>query len=100
MLKKIPERDTSNTAIVSVFQTGSLRYRNGSIKAFEDNSLPIQAVVIKTEKYMVKVLRGPLNKKVEFLARLRDFAKKTLKEQRRGVGNHFLKNSQLTYTKL
>ena len=56
-------------------------------KAFEDNSLPIQAVVIETEKYMVKVLRGPLNKKVEFLARLKDFVKKTLKEQRRGVGN-------------
>ena len=49
--------------------------------------MPIQAVVIETEKYMVNVLRGPLNKKVEFLARLKDFVKKTLKEQRRGVGN-------------
>ena len=49
--------------------------------------MPIQAVVIETEKYMVKVLRGPLNKKVESLGRLKDFVKKTLKEQRRGVGN-------------
>ena len=62
-------------------------------------SLPIQAVVIKTEKYMVKVSGGPLNKKVEFLARLKNFVKKTLKEQRRGVGNPS-KNSQLAYTKL
>jgi len=57
------------------------------VRAFEDKSLPIQAVVIKTEKYMVKVSGGLLNKKVEFLARLKDFVKKTLKEQRRRVGN-------------
>lgn len=37
--------------------------RELEVRAFEDKSLSIQAVVIKTEKYMVKVSGGPLNKK-------------------------------------
>ena len=64
-------------------------------KSLEDKPLPILAV-INTEKYMVKVSEEAFEQvgsvvdnllKAEFLARLKDLVKTSLKGQRLGVGN-------------